>query len=103
MVIQDAYEIMYNILNNYYFHEDKNDSLGSLLSDMDPNIFSDGKAADPATYDDWYNIVSAYIENGEIANENIISALRDFLIYYQQEFGFQLENVIKYISDEEKC
>ena len=99
MIIQDAYVVMYNILEDYYRHESKNNSLASLLSDMDPNIFSDKKASDPATYNDWYNSVSGYVRNGEISNENIILALREFLIYYQQEFDYYLEDVIAFISN----
>lgn len=45
---------------------------------MDPYIFTDKKAADPATYDDWYNCISGYIKNGEISQENILLALKDF-------------------------
>lgn len=99
MIIQDAYVVMYNILNDYYCHESKNDSLASLLSDMDPTIFSDKKAADPATYEDWYNSISGYIRNGEISDGNIVLALREFLIYYQQEFDYHLEDVINFISN----
>lgn len=99
MIIQHAYLTMFQILNNYYFQEKKNDSLASLLSDMDPNIFSDGKAADPATYNDWYNAVKPYVKNGKIKNEDINLALKNFLIYYQQEFGFDFEDVIMYINN----
>lgn len=100
MTVQDAYTVMYKILDDDY-HKTKNDSLGSLLSDMDTGIFSDRKAADPATYNDWYNIVSKYVSDGEISDENMIVALKEFLIYYQKEFGYDLEDVIKYISEVE--
>ena len=98
MSIQEAYVVMYNILDDYC-RESENDSLASLLSDMDPNIFSDKRAADPATYNDWYNCISCYIKNGEITEENIIVALKEFLVYYQQEFGYHLEDVINFISN----
>ncbi len=99
MVIQDAYIVMYNILDDYYCNKSKNDSLASLLSDLDPNVFLDKKAADPATYNDWYNSISGYVRDGEISDENIVLALREFLTYYQQEFGYQLEDVIDFISN----
>lgn len=101
MSIQEAYVVMYNILNDYYCREPENDLLASLLSDMDPNIFADKRAADPATYNDWYNCISCYIKNGEIGEENIIEALKEFLIYYQQEFDYHLEGVINFISDKD--
>jgi len=99
MSIQEAYTVMYKILDDYYSRESVNDSLASLLSDMDPDIFVDKGAADPATYNDWYNCISCYIKNGKISEENIIVALKEFLIYYQQEFGYHLEDVINFISD----
>lgn len=101
MSIHEAYVVMYNILDDYYCRESENDSLASLLSDMDPNIFSDKRAADPATYNDWHNCISCYIKNGEIGEENIIVAFKEFLIYYQQEFGYHLEDVINFISDKD--
>ena len=101
MSIQEAYVVMYNMLDDYYCRESENNSLASLLSDMAPNIFSDKRAADPATYNDWYNCVSYYMKNGEIEKENIVVALKKFLIYYQQEFGYYLEDVINFIADKD--
>lgn len=43
MSIQEAYIVMYNFLDDYYCRGSENASLASLLSDMDPNIFSDKK------------------------------------------------------------
>ncbi len=101
MSIQEVYVVMYNILADYYYREYKNDSLASLLSDMDPNIFLDKRAADLATYNDWHNCIGSYIKNGEIGEENIMMALKEFLIYYQQEFGYHLEDVIDFISNKD--
>ena len=101
MSIQEAYLKMYNILDDYYQREVESDSLGSLLSDMDTNIFADKRPADSATYNDWYNCVSSYIENGEIGEKNIIRALKDFLTYYQQEFGYQLADVIDFLHSKD--
>ncbi|MBP3459518.1 MAG: hypothetical protein J6K58_09930 [Lachnospiraceae bacterium] len=100
MTIQNAYLTISNILNDYYLKESKNDSLVSLLSDMDTNIFSDGEPADIATYEDWYNVVKGYEQNNEIKNQDINLGLTDFLIYYQKEFGHDFEKVIKYIQEE---
>lgn len=102
MSIQEAYIVMYNFLDDYYCRGSENASLASLLSDMDPNIFSDKKTADPATYNDWYNCISRYVKNGEIQKENILTALKDFLLYYQQVFGYQLKDVISFIEDKDR-
>lgn len=102
MLIEDAYLITFYLLNDYYNANKDNSSLSSLLSDMDPYLFADRKAADPAMYDEWYNIISKYAKNGEVKNEDIINALRDFLTYYQNEFEYELEEVILYIDSFEK-
>lgn len=102
MLIQDVYLVMFKMLSDYYLNINKSESLGSLLGDMDPHLFSDRKPADPATYNDWYDIVVKYAENGEIENKNIVFALQDFLSNYQQRFGFNLEEVIAYFKEMSK-
>lgn len=102
MLIQDVYLVMFKMLSDYYLNINKSESLGSLLGDMDPHLFSDGKPADPATYNDWYDIVVKYTEKGEIENKNIVFALQDFLSNYQQRFGFNLEEVIAYFKEMSK-
>lgn len=41
-------------------------------------------------------------KNGEIEKENIHTALKDFLLYYQQVFGYQLKDVISFIEDKDR-
>lgn len=99
MLVQDAYLFMFKILSDYYFHINQNESLNTLISDMDPYLHIDRSAADPATYDDWYNIVKKYIKGGKIDKKYISVALQDFLDYYQQEFEYGLEDVIRYFIE----
>lgn len=98
MLLEDAYLFMFNILNDYYDKHKKNDSLASILSDMDPNIFRDGKPADPATYNDWEKIVRPFDKGGNIERRDVILALKSFLTYYHQEFGYDLESIILYVN-----
>ena len=98
MSLEDAYLYMFNILSDYYNRYMENDSLASILSDMDCNIFTDGKPADPAIYDDWIMAVSPFVDNGCIKRSDIMLALRSFLVYYKQEFGYELESVIAYVN-----
>ena len=98
MTIKDAYITMYHILDSYFVRHDKNNSLASLLSDMDPYVFSDGKPADMATYDDWCSVVGRFVKSGEICDEDIAAALKEFLIYYQEEFGFDLKDAIEFVA-----
>ncbi|MBD5459385.1 MAG: hypothetical protein HDR26_00350 [Lachnospiraceae bacterium] len=97
MLIQDAYLMMFEILSDYYLNINKSESLGSLLGDMDPYMFSDRKPADPATYNDWYDVIVKYAEDGEIKDEDIIFALQDFLSDYQKRFGFDFKEIIAYL------
>lgn len=99
MLIQDAYLMMFEILSDYYLNINKNESLGSHLGDMDPYIFSDRKPADPATYEDWYDVIVKYAEDRKIKDKDIMFALQDFLSDYQQKFGFDFEEVIAYLND----
>lgn len=101
MLIYDAYLIVYEILDDYYYNENPNDSFRMLLSDMDPYLFVNAKSADPATYGDWCHAVKRYEKNGKIKNEDIVLALRDFLNFYQQEFEFELEEVVAYTYSKE--
>jgi len=102
MTIKDAYTTMYHILDGYYVQHDQNNSLGTLLSDMDPYVFSDGKAADMATYDDWYSVVGRFVKDGEVCDEDITNALKEFLVYYHEEFGFDLADVIEFVASMQK-
>ena len=99
MLVQDAYFFMFKILSDYYFHINQNVSFNTLISDMDPYLHIDRSAADPATYNDWYNIVKKYIKDEKIDNKYISAALLDFLDFYQQEFEYSLEDVARYFND----
>lgn len=101
MPIYDAYLIVYEMLDDYYYNENPNDSFRMLLSDMDPYLFVNAKSADPATYGDWCHAAKRYEKNGKIKKEDIVLALRDFLNFYQQEFEFDLEEVVAYTYSKE--
>ena len=95
----EAYSLTLNILNECYVSYKENDSLASLLSDMDTQIFRDGKPADPATYEDWLTIVKSFSKNESIDFDNLMLALVEFLEYYQNEFGYDLDNIIEYFKN----
>ena len=102
MLLKDAYLRTFNILESYYNNHKEDDAVISILSDMDTDIFQDGKPVDPATYDDWESIISPFVKNGVLEEKDVILALLEFLIYYQKEFGYELEGVIAYINNEFK-
>ena len=70
-----------------------------LFNDMDTQIFRDGKPADPATYEDWLTIVKSFSKNESIDFDNLMLALVEFLEYYQNEFGYDLDNIIEYFKN----
>lgn len=65
---------------------------------MDPNLFEDRKPADPAIYEDWINATKLYFENEVITNCTIFMALESFLEFYQEEYGYQLNDVLQYLK-----
>lgn len=81
-------------------HHD-NEPLISLLSDLDSSIFEDGMPADPATYRDWQRIVNQYIQNEHPSSDEILCAIKKFVELYQDEYGFELDDIIADLNSPE--
>ena len=45
---------------------------------------------------DWEKVIIPFINKGEITDNDVKEALIKFLVYYQQEFGYELEIAIDY-------
>ena len=43
-------------------------------------------------------IILSFMSHKELSESDVKKALIDFLIYYKNEFGYELENAIKYFS-----
>lgn len=98
MRLNDAFNKTIDLLEEYYRVNKQDEALLSLLSDFDCSIFNDGNPVDLATYYDWEKIILSFMSHKELSESDVKKALIDFLIYYKNEFGYELENAIKYFS-----
>ena len=89
---------MFFLLEDYYFKNRNESSLASLLGDLNPNLFSDGLSADPAAYYDWSICVNKSGDNDMLRSDDVLIGIQNFLIFYQNRFGFNLSNVIEHIK-----
>lgn len=100
--MQNTYTIMFNILDDFYRQYKDNESLASLLSDLDPNIFTDGMPADPAVYDDWVRVTEQCFQSDKPSCNEIVLAIVNFLKFYQQEFTYVFTDIIDYLEKNSK-
>lgn len=96
-----AYLALFNLLDQK-FEKSKNPQLGRLLGDMNPNLFADDTSADSACFEDFLDCCASY-KSDEILNA--YNASIDFLKMYNDEFGFEISDVIEELSfnEYEKC
>lgn len=99
MVLKEAFYKTIDLLETYYNNHKQYDAVISILSDFDCTVFQDGKFVDQATYDDWEKLILPYIKNEEISDNDVKEALIKFLVFYQEEFGYELEDVIEYFKN----
>ena len=100
MTFKESYEYIIKILESYIEQNLNDDSLISLLSDIDCDVWNDDEPNDPATIDDLRKQLGKYKKNEkELYSENeILLGLRDFLILYKEKYGYNLDNCINFIS-----
>ena len=96
MTLKEAFYKTIELLEGYYNNHKQDDVVVSILSDLDCTVFQDGKPVDQATYDDWEKNIIPFISKGELSDNDVKLALIEFLDYYQQEFGYELEAAINY-------
>lgn len=96
MTLNEAFCKTIELLEVDYNNHKQDDAVVSILSDLDCTVFEDGKPVDQATYDDWEKVIIPFINKGEITDNDVKEALIKFLVYYQQEFGYELEIAIDY-------
>lgn len=90
-----AFVTLYRFLDNLYKKE-QNDSLGTLLGDMNPDLFVNSISADPAVYEDFYDCAKECYESSRTSDARtaFLSSMK-FLRMYHDEFGSELQDVIK--------
>ena len=99
MIFQKAFYKTIDLLETYYDNHKQDDAIITILSDLDCTIFEDGKPVDQAVYTDWKNLISTLNKNEELSDNDMKDALINFLIYYQEEFGYKLEDAIDYFKN----
>lgn len=97
LTFHDAYNITFKVLEEYYTKSVEGD-LANLLSDMSTKTFSDAESADPAAYEDWLDIAKARVDNECIQENQIILVAVDYIKWYMDEFGYELENVLQFFT-----
>ena len=98
---EKAYLSMFYVIDAYYSVH-PTDSVGSLLSDLSPFIFKDTISADPAAYDDFCDCFAKTANRREVDDVDVgYQAAELFLQFYNNEFGFELENLICNFSYED--
>lgn len=99
MTFNEAYGYIIKILESYIEQNINDDSLISILSDIDCDVWNDKEPNDPATFDDLRTQLEKYKNEKDLYSENeILLGLRDFLILYKENYGYNLDNCINYIS-----
>lgn len=92
---QISYKALFKILEIQY-EKAKAAPLGVLLGDMNPDLFLEGISADPATYEDFYDCIKDNYSSTYTADvRTAFLAAMQFLRKYQEDFGFELRDVIK--------
>ena len=83
MKAMQSFLFFFYILDQGY-SQCKEDDLGGFLGAISPEILEDGQPVDEAIYNDWREIT----DPETISISNIVKKSYDFLIYYEEEYGF---------------
>ena len=98
LTVWQAYLAIFFLLEKYYCEKDENThgafALGDLLGGMSPFTFSDGLPADPATYDDWTNLVKEVAGKERLSEDEAFNLITSFLRFHIENFGYDLQYVI---------
>lgn len=100
MNFKEVYQSILNIFSNYLKNKPNDESIISIFSDLDCDIWSDKLPNDIATYLDLKDKIMIYNnESGQFTTEQLKNGLKDFLSMYKIDFGYQTDNFLEYIND----
>ncbi len=92
---------LYNYLEKV-FRSSSNESLCDLVSDMCPYLFDDRLSADTAAYEDYEKFLDECLKNSKEEDvKTAFAASMKYLEFYRDEFGFEIDEIIKSLSIEE--
>ena len=83
---------MYYLLDSLY-PKCKKDDLGALIGAISPKLWEDGMPMDLAILDDW----KEQYGEAEINKNNLKKAILNFLLTYEENFGFSFYQVKEYL------
>jgi hypothetical protein len=95
-----AYLKVFDILDQYW-DKNKNEDLGNMLSDMNPNPLYETAylTADPAVFAEWNvqwgKIVGA---SNDASNEQIYHVAEPLLDYYTNQLGYDIGDASSYLA-----
>ena len=58
MTSKQGFYLMFYLLDQMYWENTENDTLGNMLSSMNPDLFEGGVSADPAYWEDWQEMIA---------------------------------------------
>lgn len=92
---------MFVFLEQYYKNYNYEDGLGSLLGDLNPFLFKGDMPADPSVWNDWLECIKKNIpeSNDYLTRDQAHYVALKFLILFNNDFGFELKNIINYLED----
>ena len=61
ITFKQAYKAMFLFIQEYYYRTGQPGAIGSLLGDI--QLLKDGFSADPASWQDWLDVVNKIIED----------------------------------------
>lgn len=98
MTFSEAYVYIIKKLESFV-EKNNDDNVISILSDIDCDVWNDKKPNDLAAFNDLKNQLDKYKgENEQFSEEAALLGLQDFLTIYKENYGFDLENCLKFLS-----
>ena len=94
---KQAYLATFHYLDKLY-DEKPDETLGDLLSSMNPYLFNDSNSADPATWFDWVKCIELITKNDQLSPNDVFQAMIYFIRFHEQEFGYEFSHVLKRIN-----
>jgi len=95
---KQAYLAMINMLDAYYWETKCND-LGAMLGFMSINIFEGDEPTDPAVWITWKECIGNIIHGKTLSLEQAFQSSVAFLRFYNEQFGFDIKDVIETIIE----
>jgi hypothetical protein len=99
MTLREAYIYMLATLETYYDNT-HNDELGGLLGGLTlwHPLSPNEKPADPASWNDWLNVVRIVMDRDSVNNIETLQATVNLLREYNDHQGFNLKEVISFVQ-----